>query len=658
MRASINFRTLTVRVSDQPTIKPKHKSKPKTERKQTTKNKVITKTGAVQINGSIIAFLKNDKLLKPVLPLPPPPPIIQNDYSTTQKQLPQVTIKPSLNVQEVTTKQIERDELWTEIYRPKRSKDLLGNHTALNQIRNWLQAKWVYNPDAARALLIHGPPGVGKTTSAQLLSIERGFDVCEINASDERSAEQLHLKVGVFIDRKTLFKRVAFILDEVDGGETEWDNEKIKETSKQKQNQIEKEEKNQNGDKKSNESKRNKQSGLAYLRELVSTKLNKLSCPLIFICNSLKDKSIRELKEVCEVVRFYPIDDSNLLSYARRICASENIQMKQEESLKMVTFARGDARRIASFLQLFSSTTTNSGTISDFGEISSSDGLNNIFDHMQSLFFIKRAKNIIKGEEERLLLEALSLWSSEPQLYNAMIFENYLKFLEFIQIEFDTFVNHKTPSNDYRMRLKTFRSQFCNIIDSLANYDSISTQYWHPDQFELLETVSHVTILGIRQLTTCRLDLVQSIGYYATAHPGGYNPKYDSRKKIEFPKVFTTKKNVGKLVQAKKKIVQMFRKDASTLNDIDYYLQVLHDKLSKSVGLFNADILNEEAQEIVQHFFDAGIHPEENKDFKTLGWMTQSNKSIWKRIEIELIQKEKQNGYIICEKNNDRNKQE
>ena len=42
------------------------------------------------------------------------------------------------------------------------------------------------NPDA-RAALLSGPPGIGKTTAAHVVAAEWGFEVMELNASDKRS---------------------------------------------------------------------------------------------------------------------------------------------------------------------------------------------------------------------------------------------------------------------------------------------------------------------------------------------------------------------------------------------------------------------------------------------------------------------------------------
>jgi len=42
------------------------------------------------------------------------------------------------------------------------------------------------NGSWAKAALLSGPPGVGKTSTAHLVAKEYGYDVMELNASDAR----------------------------------------------------------------------------------------------------------------------------------------------------------------------------------------------------------------------------------------------------------------------------------------------------------------------------------------------------------------------------------------------------------------------------------------------------------------------------------------
>lgn len=79
---------------------------------------------------------------------------------------------------------------WTEKYRPQSLDGVLGNPTAVNTMRAWARA-WEAGIPEKRALVLMGPPGVGKTTSAEALAREFGWGVVEMNASDQRKAADI-----------------------------------------------------------------------------------------------------------------------------------------------------------------------------------------------------------------------------------------------------------------------------------------------------------------------------------------------------------------------------------------------------------------------------------------------------------------------------------
>lgn len=79
---------------------------------------------------------------------------------------------------------------WTEKYRPQTLDGVLGNPTAVNTLRTWAKS-WSNGIPQMRAVVLMGPPGIGKTTSAEALAREMGWDMVEMNSSDQRTAKDI-----------------------------------------------------------------------------------------------------------------------------------------------------------------------------------------------------------------------------------------------------------------------------------------------------------------------------------------------------------------------------------------------------------------------------------------------------------------------------------
>lgn len=77
-----------------------------------------------------------------------------------------------------------------EKYRPKNVSELIISNRIIQEIKNWMNL-WVEGTPVKRALILHGPPGSGKTTTAGVLANEFGVPLIEMNASDERNADSM-----------------------------------------------------------------------------------------------------------------------------------------------------------------------------------------------------------------------------------------------------------------------------------------------------------------------------------------------------------------------------------------------------------------------------------------------------------------------------------
>ena len=71
----------------------------------------------------------------------------------------------------------------------------MGNLTATKQLRSWAE-KWINGAPEQKAVLLHGPAGVGKTSTAHALATDMEWEVIELNASDQRTADAIERIAG------------------------------------------------------------------------------------------------------------------------------------------------------------------------------------------------------------------------------------------------------------------------------------------------------------------------------------------------------------------------------------------------------------------------------------------------------------------------------
>lgn len=105
---------------------------------------------------------------------------------------------------------------WTEKYRPSSLKEVLGNHKAIEELRQWAES-WERGSPIIGAAILYGPAGTGKTSAALALAKEFDWDYIEMNASDARTAGMIQKIAGPASQSSTFSgQRRLVILDEAD----------------------------------------------------------------------------------------------------------------------------------------------------------------------------------------------------------------------------------------------------------------------------------------------------------------------------------------------------------------------------------------------------------------------------------------------------------
>ena len=203
---------------------------------------------------------------------------------------------------------------WTEKYRPSTLSAVRGNDKARDAFREWAET-W---DDHREAVVLHGSPGVGKTSTAHALAADMGWETVELNASDQRTADVIERFAGRAAKNATLdgastggSDRQLIVLDEADNIHGTYDR-----------------------------------GGASALTSLVK----EASQPIVFIANEYYEMS-RGLRNACRDIEFRDVSARSIVPVLRDICRREDIEFEEEALRRIAEANSGDLRGAVKDLQ-------------------------------------------------------------------------------------------------------------------------------------------------------------------------------------------------------------------------------------------------------------------------------------------------------------------
>ncbi len=276
-------------------------------------------------------------------------------------------------------------EEWTEKYRPKTLRAVVGNEAAIEELKKWAEGVHNRNPKSKKAVILHGPPGCGKTSAAHALASERGWEVIELNASDKRSAGIIKKIVGQASTSNTFGKTTTsrprlrlIILDEAD---------------------------NLHG----NEDR----GGKMAITDIVK----RTQQPIILIAND-KRKMGQALQRNSKVIAFKRIEERTIIrKVLKRICRVEGIEVEDKALHTLIENANGDLRSAINDLHAIS--------ISKFGKISEGDIATGERDIEEDIWGVLKKIFGVEGYDMQEALSSLYSLDSTPDMSIQWIHKNF-----------------------------------------------------------------------------------------------------------------------------------------------------------------------------------------------------------------------------------------
>ena len=87
-------------------------------------------------------------------------------------------------------------------YATKKVEDIVGQKLVVSKFIEFLDE---FSKKRKNAVILHGPPGIGKTCSVYVIANEFGYELVEINADEIRDTQKIESVLGNAINTGSIF---------------------------------------------------------------------------------------------------------------------------------------------------------------------------------------------------------------------------------------------------------------------------------------------------------------------------------------------------------------------------------------------------------------------------------------------------------------------
>jgi replication factor C large subunit len=198
--------------------------------------------------------------------------------------------------------------MWSEKYRPNNFLDLIGNEESRKLFVEWF-TNW---KKGIKPILLVGPPGIGKTTLANLAAKQFGYDLISLNASDVRNKKNINEILSPVLGNQTVLGTPMIFIDEVDGvhGRADYGG-----------------------------------------GEAIIKILKEPTVPIVLAANTDSSDKMKSIKKVVKTIELKPLSPKLLRLHLNRILQLEGVKIDSDSLAKLVTKSRGDIRSMINFTQ-------------------------------------------------------------------------------------------------------------------------------------------------------------------------------------------------------------------------------------------------------------------------------------------------------------------